>query len=354
MKLYAVALGLSLSACAISEPTEDDIEVSEVEQGLMPQCDEPGCGLNSPEIANYNFWDLSLNYNTYNTQGFRITSFEKNGVPYTLSVSGGRIKGVRRDGVLSGQALVGATIHVEHQSDLEFVIVINAVQQWSFWAKTGSSTTARAEGYELLWRQLGTATHYENVCSDPPVRGIDTLYTASHLTFVFEGERISQETKTIASTLDTRWFNLGCAGSTLAKLHLTGHTYAASLATNRAFSTTIPERQTMLKMLSADYCGTGKAFTIQGTPLDWADDKNWMEYAYSTQNVEARWNADGAVCLNRPRVLVNPIGTTGTEWLPSIVQDIAVECRTAGHPLPPCPDQAEEPGAFHLTSANPY
>ena len=118
-------------------------------------------------------------------------------------------------------------------------------------------------------------------------------------TVLFEGERVDAKTKTIAPQLDGGWFNFGCAGHALAKLELTAHTESAH---RHGFDlTTIDQRTTMLKMLVADYTGTGMPFTIAGMPLSWADDKGWMTQSPNITKLEAAWTPSGAACLEAPR-----------------------------------------------------
>lgn len=140
--------------------------------------------------------------------------------------------------------------------------------------------------------------------------------------------------------------------SALAKLQLTGHTEVAKLA---GFNTTISHRQTMLKMLSADYCGTGKPFTVAGQRLEWKDDRGTMKLPSHLQSeVEARWTPQGAACLGVPRVAAHPTPASTAEFgdeLDEIRDLINTECESVNRLLVRC-----EPGTdvgFHLISHNP-
>src|SRR5215204_6463931 len=110
MKLVPVVVALGLSACVLPDVTDEGF--SDVEQALIPTgCDEPGCGLNSPQIENFTFWDFNLDH-VVNDQGFQFDNFEKSGWPFSLTVVGGRIKGNHPYwGTLTGSDLVGAKIH---------------------------------------------------------------------------------------------------------------------------------------------------------------------------------------------------------------------------------------------------
>src|SRR5262249_25624302 len=142
----------------------------------------------------------------------------------------------------------------------------------------------------------------EPLCPHPPTSKDEALGLNSYDSVIFEGDRVDAAAKTIGAKIDPRWFNIGCAGHTLAKMALTGHTESA---VKLGFSTSIAQRQTMLKMLSADYCGDGTPFTVSGQPLQWADDLGWMHAAPDAQ-LEARWTSTGASCLMKPRVEAHP------------------------------------------------
>jgi hypothetical protein len=158
--------------------------------------------------------------------------------------------------------------------------------------------------------------------------------------------------KKLDTAVDLSWFNLGCAGSTLAKMALTGHTEGARRA--RAFDTSLSERQTMLKMLSGDYCGHGNAYTVAGQPLNWRDDHGTMKLAALLAQPplplvrEARWNDKGAACLDKPRVDAHPTPLSDTTFGPDIYDQVMSECV-----LPQCDDSSFEVDGYHLLSATP-
>ena len=93
------------------------------------------------------------------------------------------------------------------------------------------------------------------------------------------------------------WVNIACATTALAKLFLVRHTEASQTQT-----TTRAERQAMLKMFTADVCGDEHvSFTVHGQPLYWEDSKGITRFPPSPRRLEAIWNENGAVCLDRPR-----------------------------------------------------
>ena len=337
---------VTYAGCAL--PDDPETEVGTVSQEIA--CPSDFCGKNSPTIMNHSFWELSLQHLT-NDQGFSFTTFQKNGLEYTLQVTNGVITGYRRGyPMLAGQALVGSEIGLKWTGGGTYALVITGVVSSPFWASASPTAHPLIETYGMKWQELhgGIKGPLVDLC------GNDKAYDAllgmnAHATLVFEGERFNADSKTIIG-VDNSYFNFGCAGSALAKMQLTGHTQAAKAY---GFTTSIAERQTMLKMLTADYCGTGKAFTAPGEPLHWADDKGWMQ-VNATDTLEARWNEKGAICLGKPRLVANP------NWMwkdPSGEPDVQVaidnECKLAnGATLPPCADGSLTPSPQHLISAN--
>jgi hypothetical protein len=106
--------------------------------------------------------------------------------------------------------------------------------------------------------------------------------------------------------------------------------------------------QAALKMLSADYCGNGTPFTVTGEPLVWRS-LSGMDFNTTPTDLEARWDQNGARCLDVPRALVtrNPAMARA---FPDIETAIAQTC-----PRPPrCANSdpfVDDPGD-HVTSAN--
>ena len=113
---------------------------------------------------------------------------------------------------------------------------------------------------------------------------------------IFRGDRYDEKAKTVNETGGTdTWFNIACAGTTVAKMHLLRHTWAGNRDGRRPTSEN--QRQAVLKMLVADYCGNGKPFTVDGHPLVYAYNKAWEPSVDFTTaaSLDAVWNASHAV-----------------------------------------------------------
>lgn len=333
MKFVPVALVL-VCACVVPEPEHEN--VSEVEQLLG--CPEWMCQSNSPVIDNYGFHELNVS-GVENSAHIALHSASLSGSPVTISVSGGQLRARLTSGVvITGSQLTGLTLNLKLNGVLTYQLRVLYVSEAPLWA---GGQQVWVPTYLLQWTVIGTS-RWTNVC---PLPDKDMGMQAYH-SVVFEGDRINAKNKWISDTPDTRWFNIGCAGHTLAKMYLTGHTYASKAW---GYDTKVDERRTMLKMLSGDYCGHGTPYTVAGTPLDWKDDHGWMKYIDPNSTLEARWTQYGARCLNTPRIEASQYAP-GLAVFPDVVASIAAECS-----IPACddPPTADEFMGYHLLSANP-
>lgn len=128
-----------------------------------------------------------------------------------------------------------------------------------------------------------------------------------HAAFFFEGDRYTANKKVESLEKGSGWFNLACMGSAVAKMHLLRMTNAGTLPPTRVSS--IAERTAVLKMITADYCGDGKGWTADGTPLLFADTHRdrWFAprgFPVATPHpalIEAMWGPNGALCMGTPR-----------------------------------------------------
>jgi hypothetical protein len=324
-------------------------------------CPQFGCGGdNSPLIKGTYFHELNMASTRANpissSEGAALVDFTKGAASYTLHVAHGRITGTAPFLLpLSGQSLVDAQLVVAI-GGMEYAVHIKQVSTVHYWAHTNGTPTI--ETYWLEYRPLSqNGAEWQDVCSNPPHTGPDALSMVGreHDVVVFEGERIDAATRTVALDSTGQWFNLGCAGGTLAKMALTGHTLAAS---DDGFVTTRAERQAIVKMFSADYCGDGKAFTVAGQPLRWADDHQTMPFLpagwvpRSTTTLEARWTLNGAACIGAPRAAI--VNTPANAAFPDPgFPDVMTEIRARCPGVPHCTDPSFQNDGYHLVSVNP-
>jgi len=346
-------------------------DVDEPQAGVIQQnvidCDEFMCGTNSPQIAQFGFWELNVPpalgvAGAPNNAGVQVLGFVQQNALYLPRVFRGRLTATNAGGTLSGSALVGGYFLLRVGGHT-FELKVSEVGSVASWAQPASgSPHVMLESYKLDWGELvsGGVERFQNVCTHPPDReDPDSLSMTGQYAFhtlLFEGDRIDATSKRDTG-VDRSWFNLGCAGSALAKMALTGHTEAARDA--NTFITTLAERQTMLKMLAADYCGDGTPFTVGGQPLNWEDDHGTMKLAALIPQPplpllrEARWKETGAVCLDKPRVDVHPTAAS-TQVFGSILtvyEQVKNHCPSQ---LPPqCAGADFDLDGYHLLSATP-
>ena len=359
--LAVVVLGVGCVAGDVDEP-----RVGAVQQDIGG-CDEFMCGTNSPQIAQFGFWELNLPSTLGaaglpNNASMQVLGFVQNNVLYLPRVLRGRLTATRGATTLSGSALVGGYLYLANGSRT-FELRVTAVGSVDSWAQPASGTPhVTLETYQLDWAEFinGVAERFQNMCTNPPSReNPDSLTMIGSLAFqtlLFEGDRIDAAHK-LDTSVDRSWFNLGCAGSALAKMALTGHTQAAWDA--GTFNTTLTERTTMLKMLAADYCGDGTPFTVGGQPLNWEDDHGTMKLLSAPAQLvpESRWNETGAVCLDKPRVDVHPTTNSIAQFgsMVSVYDQAMGHCASLPTPksLPACNGNPFDLAGYHLLSATP-
>jgi hypothetical protein len=234
---------------------------------------------------------------------------------YSLEVVGSALVAhprAPRAPVLTGSELVGLELELRDAAGGRFAIQVSGIDETTYW--TGPADTLPT--YRL------TFTSTTHAVPQP-------LCTAgTNEAFLFGGDRYDADRKTVTATgpAAAGWFNIACAGTALAKLHLTRHTEASQVV-----KTTAVERQAMFKMFTADVCGDGTAFTVHGEPLMWADANHLTGFAARPASLEAVWTDRGAVCLDTPR-------------RPELAAAIAARCG----PLPRCTTQRG-----YVISANP-
>jgi hypothetical protein len=360
LRMFSLAL-VALGVGCVNLDLDGEPQTSNVQQNFT-ECPTFMCGTNSPVIANFGFWELNLPPSLGvaglpNNVGMQVVEFVQGSQAYLPRVVGGRLFAVSSSTTLAGAALTGGWFYLRNGSRI-FKLQVTDVSSVDAWAVTTGGNHVMLETYSLDWTEFvnGSWGRFQNLCNNPPSRESPDLLTMTgantYRTLLFEGDRILADKK-LDTGVDTTWFNLGCAGSALAKMALTGHTEAAHVA--GTFTTTLAERQTMLKMLAADYCGDGTAFTVAGQPLNWADDHNTMKFiSLPAQLVlESRWTATGAACLNQPRVDVHPTTLSDQVFGPGVNIYNLVQSYCPAQMPPPCADASFALDSFHLLSATP-
>jgi hypothetical protein len=290
-----------LAACA--QPLENQTPTTTpaaVQNPGDPGCPEWKCTGNSPDMSGFEFHELH-ELQLPNSAGFILRRLRKEGVDYHPDVRGDRLYGLGPGGVivLQDDALEGAELVLEHTTiPGEFAIHITEVNDnVAFWAapKTPIQT------YELDYTAPGAANRTP-LCANPPASvGADGVRMAPSEAILFAGDRYNDQKRLVAHTEVEAgdWFNIGCAGSALAKLHLNRFTTAGKHPSQPA--TSRDERQDVLAMYTGNVCGTGTAYTKAGTEIRWGSKNEYRSLAGFTKH-EAIWKDGRAVCVSAWRL----------------------------------------------------
>ncbi|WAS93264.1 ADYC domain-containing protein [Nannocystis punicea] len=277
---------------------------------LVAGCDDPAiedtqlrpyncptwqCGFNSAEVNGRSIRELNLDGQA-NVDGLRIVGFvAPQGLlgNYSLDTEGDAL--VARNGqgnTLSGAQLIGAIILVKKDGLLELPVPLTVLgyEEIDSWA----DGAARVPTYALLYPDVGALLGVRNVCNGDL---LDTLATA---VTVIGGETYDLAQKTVKPG-QTRWLTLACAGSAAAKMRLMNYGPHADFD-GEGNPSTAAQRQATLKMITADYCGTGHSYTVNGTPLQWENQDGTVASPGPYGDMEAIWTAAGAVCLDATRL----------------------------------------------------
>lgn len=341
-----------LAACVEAPDEGDDLDLGTEAQELLG-CHSWGCNANSPVIEVWDFHELNEN-GVPNAQGVTLHGLWKNGIEYQPRVTGAKLRGYPKSAgvpVLEGLALDGAYFDVETPDATHWQIKIENVSSVvGYWV---GSAGPYNETYELLYTKPGWGNSARPLCKNPPGR-VDAegrIWGRQYEALLFTGDRYNAGNFTVTAT-DYRstegWFNLGCAGSALAKLHLTRHTTAGMDSTHPS---SWQSRQAMLKMYVADVCGNGFSSTKQGEPLRWTNTLGWQPLPAVFSSYEAIWSWNGAVCLDTHRL-------EGTQlWIDlDIENQIKAHCPNGELP-PPCNvppgGSISWPAGAYVATANP-
>ena len=327
--------------------------------GSGGSCPDWGCGENAATVdGNLFFHELNL-CGAPNSAGLRVTDFlgpaPKGGGArehYKLVVQGDSIvaeplhQTAPPSQRLTGHALVGSTLVVVPSAGVfgpppkQIDVAIAGVGTTDYWADPG----AKVPTYLLAWS--ASITKGVPLCGQPspqPLPGTpgtigppqppvlppdwrDRVGDDATIAIVFTGDRYDAKQKLV--TLEkppSCWINIACAGSAAAKMHLLRHTTAGSDA---AHTTTQPQRQAMLKMITDDICGTGQSFTVNREKVFYEDMHPWIPFPSAPRSIESMWNERGAMCLDEAR----------REREDRTVRSrIDEACAQAGHTLGACP-----------------
>ena len=307
--------------------------------GTMQQpstCPVQECGANSAEINEIPIGELHVvpgeNTGEVNQWGAQLRDFvaPDGSTDYVARFDMGRLFADNGERRLDGPDLIGSIFTVLNtNTGDELQLQIRDLSLIPSWTDQGFLVERFVFGYYDCGL-LGFAP----ICQDAMELPDEEAWSV-----IVGGERYSWEDKdAFASGDDARgWFNIACYDNALYKMKFTG--YDPQPTGDNPYVSAPEDRTATLKMMTADYCGTGTSFTETGTPLYWINAEGWSSNSVPVDAVsEALWDETGALCLDEPRL--------GND----ILQDIIDECATVGKVLGPC---SEYNGAYVWETYNP-
>ncbi|MDC0722085.1 ADYC domain-containing protein [Nannocystis bainbridge] len=272
----------------------DDPEIEDTR--LRPyNCPTWQCGFNAADLNGRSIRELNLDGEP-NSDGVRIVGFV---APlgllggYKLDTDGDALIARNAQGkTLKGAQLFGAIIFVRKDGPLELPIPLTVLgyQEVDAWA----DGAAKVPTYTIVYPDVGALLGVRNVCSGDLVDALASAVT------VISDETYDLTQKTV-NPGQRRWLTLACAGSAAAKMRLMNYSPHTDFD-GQGHASSVAQRQATLKMITADYCGTGHSYTANGTPLQWENQDGTVASPGPYGAVEAIWTASGAACLDATRL----------------------------------------------------
>jgi hypothetical protein len=291
----ALIAGVSSGCFAEDDPT------SWQSQALL--CPPLVCG-NTNAMGVYAFYELDEKAVSFSPVGkVRIRSFTHfSGEKMTLDVLGKKLTGKREGGgSYSGTGLVNSTLTIESETPgLTFDIKIKKADTVPYF-EDGAADGGKLPVYRLTVTKKvdgRTGAPTVSLCGDDP--DSDPVGQPKYAMFS-QGDRYDPEKGTVIATgADAEpWFNVACMDDVIWKANAFRYHEPGSTG---EFVTEMIERTAIVQATRADYCGTGEAFTVPHTDLDWANDHGWLSIQPDPL-LEAVWDGDGAMCLDTPRLV---------------------------------------------------
>ena len=315
-----VAGAMLLSGCLAPEEPCGVEGCGSISSSVIDFCESFGCGGNA-EIEDTEIHELHSgeggNDGSPNAHGFVIERFVSGAgaaprlpvrTPMVLHVEGDDVQGlVAGQDPVRDEELVGAAIELRRVSGESQAVTSASLQilgtgTIDFWVG-GAEGPSHARFFHLA--QVGSSRAPMPLCPTPWGSDPDDVsyHPVDGMAFLFAGDRYDPTSVTVEVPGAPGWFNIACTRTALAKMHLLRHTSAGS---GSAESPSREQRQAMLKLLSADYCGDGRAYARNGTPLFFQDPDGLFDptprWGDRAGAVESIWTSDGALCLDDPRL----------------------------------------------------
>jgi hypothetical protein len=245
---------LLLSACAVYDEETLDDTVQEVTSAN-------GISLNGISLNGISLNGISLN-------GISLNGISLNGT----SSSGTSISGVSSSGApLSTASVAGSTWNATASNGTMVKLRIDS-------AVVGTGTSADLWFYKVSYQ---TSSGWSPLCgldgAGLPVQAISVA-----------GVWITAGSDTASYTSSSTQFTFACRGKTIAKCVELGY---------KTFKGRTNQMTSCVRLLRGDYCGTGAAYTVDGTSVNLYDNIG-VQTDTQSWTLEAEWTPTGARCVN--------------------------------------------------------
>ncbi len=322
---HTISLSVSLSSIAMAATIAtcfDDRYLDVLQPKNTPQyssargdtCPPDECGSNGTVLA-LPWPNIALGAVSTSHEVAVIELEAADGGRFDLDIVDGQFVGVAKDTgqrSLVGAQVTGSIIHItggQIANDAPAHFIVDEVSFIGSFSRSLSRSGDTTPVYHLSY-----VGGHQGIEAAQPLCASGVILSKS-------SELYDHETLAVSNTGGRQYWTLACADHMLGKLERMG--YGSDHVTTDA-------RTATLRMLRADYCGTGQAFTEDGTPLYWQNRAGDISHgappaahiAADMEHVEAGWDQHGATCLNTPR-LHNTYARA----------DIEAAC---GRPLPRC------------------
>lgn len=298
MSSFASRLPLALSTLVVAASTgacgpllldPDDVEFRE-----SIGC--ANCGPNSPWVNDTPIQNVRLS-GLPNEDGVSLLGLRPNAAAplHTVTTDSREDLVAVLDGtvIASGAGLVGWQLVFEHENELVITWISAYDPAVPLLADEGRPMTTYAIRFPST--HGSAASGFASACPTFLTSPDEPLIT------VIRGETYDSVEKKV-DDVDADWITLACADEAAYKTKRLGYGPMSALGPNfPAFD--VDARDATLKMLTADYCGTGMSFTEQNHGIYYVDAAETVTvYEENVQLTEALWTAEGALCLDYPRL----------------------------------------------------
>jgi hypothetical protein len=279
-----LTISLLLGACTDESGRDADADADAEPRGLG-EC--PKCQLNAAQVngAAISYLDLS---GEPNEQGIVVAFVrDPDGEIYDFGVIDEEMAAYERGQLMaSGPKMIG----------WELVLLIDDVFAAIRITGHGTLPSLAKNGAPISVYALETVDEFGkliNICPGKPLGAAAAT--------ILHGETYDAGLKVIDKS-GPQWITLACADEAIFKVKRLGYGPGGNQGP-KGSPATPAQRTATLKMVTADYCGTGHSFTANQVKVNWRN----VAGTVSTSDVglfvqyEAVWTEKGASCIGKPR-----------------------------------------------------